>query len=368
MIEIRLPCHYSAMSTTSPPPSTLGLSLSPIVTRLDPSPILSAVAHALRVGAMVARADAGVIDLVGSGAVACMQGLLTNDVEKSGDGAFIYGALLTPKGMILTDGWVTRNGDTVRMVVPGAGRERTLGVLLRSVPPRLARVTDRTADLVVLRVAGVHALALAGAAQLPLPPGPGRALKGPDGEVARGPEDVHPPFALQLVADPAHADDLTAQLTAGGAVLADSGALELARILAGWPGLASEVDEKTIPQEVRFDEIGGLSYTKGCYTGQETVSRLHFRGHANRALLGLEFDGEPDRRDPLPVLQADKEVGRASSVAWVPDAGPSGPAAGRWMGLAILRREVEPGSMVRAGGVDARVVALPLRLRRHEPA
>jgi len=49
--------------------------------------------------------------------------------------------------------------------------------------------------------------------------------------------------------------------------------MELARILAGWPRLASEVDEKTIPQEVRLDEIGGVSYTKGCYTGQETVSR-----------------------------------------------------------------------------------------------
>lgn len=355
------------MSTTpsSPPQS---LTQPPIVARLDASPTLATVAHALRTGAIVAPADVGVIDLVGSGAVACMQGLLTNDVEKPGDGAFIYGALLTAKGMILTDGWVTRMGETVRMVVPGTGRERALAVFTKSIPPRLARVTDRTADLVVLRLAGAHALALAGAAQLALPPGPGRTITAPEGEVARGPDGVPPPFALQVVADPAHAEALTARLTAGGAALADAAALELARILTGWPGLASEVDEKTIPQEVRFDEIGGVSYTKGCYTGQETVSRLHFRGHANRVLLGLEFDGEPDHQDPLPILRGDKEVGRASSVAWVPDPGPSGPAAGRWMGLAVLRREVETATMVRAGGVDARVVGLPLPLRRHDPA
>src|SRR5204863_149594 len=75
---------------------------------------------------------------------------------------------------------------------------------------------------------------------------------------------------------------LAGRLAAAGAVEAEPAMLELARILAGWPRLGAEVDDKTIPQEVRFDEIGGVSYTKGCYTGQETVARLHFRGHANR--------------------------------------------------------------------------------------
>ena len=339
------------------------------ITRLDPSPALVAAAHALRVGAIVARPEVGVIDLTGSGAVPCMQGLLTNDLEQPGDGAFVYGALLSPKGMIQTDGWVARLGETVRIVLPASGRERTLALFSRSIPPRLARVTDRTADRVVLRVAGVHALSLAEAASIPLPTQPGRAITS-DGEVARTPEggSAPAPFTLQIVADPLRADALAARLTGAGASPAGPDALELARILAGWPGLASEVDEKTIPQEVRFDEIGGLSYTKGCYTGQETVSRLHFRGHTNRALLGLEFDAEPARIDPMPVERGEKEVGRVTSVAWVPDSGPGAPPAGRWMGLAVLRREVEPGVMVRTGEVDARVVALPLALRRHDPA
>src|SRR5207253_1404740 len=102
---------------------------------------------------------------------------------------------------------------------------------------------------------------------------------------------------------------LAGRLAAAGAVEADPAMLELARILAGWPRLGAEVDEKTIPQEVRFDEIGGVSYTKGCYTGQETVARLHFRGRAGRD--GACGGPRRSRRRPplrLPRLRAGMTV------------------------------------------------------------
>src|SRR5207237_306458 len=142
---------------------------------------------------------------------------------------------------------------------------------------------------------------------------------------------------------------------AAGAIEAEPAMLELARILAGWPRLGAEVDEKTIPQEVRFDEIGGVSYTKGCYTGQETVARLHFRGHANRQLRGLLFDPEPPAAPAqgwTAVMHLDREVGRVTSLAFVPESGVSG--AGRWIGLAVIRREVAPGAMVRAAAIVQR--------------
>src|SRR5439155_682719 len=87
----------------------------------------------------------------GPGAVTSFQGLLTNDVELPGDGSFVYGALLTPKGMIVVDGWAARLGATVSYTVPahGGGRERALAILTRSVPPRLARVSDRTSEVAV---------------------------------------------------------------------------------------------------------------------------------------------------------------------------------------------------------------------------
>src|ERR1051325_7798491 len=127
---------------------------------------------------------------------------------------------------------------------------------------------------------------------LEVPPAPGRVLQNADDVLtARATESA--PFALQVTMPVAQRERLVGRLTDAGAIEAEPAMLELARILAGWPRLGAEVDEKTIPQEVRFDEIGGVSYTKGCYTGQETVARLHFRGHANRALRGLLFNSEP---------------------------------------------------------------------------
>src|SRR5437899_6409950 len=128
------------------------------VARLEPGRVNAATVAALRTGALLARAEAGVVTLTGPGAVTCFQGLLTNDIEKPGDGAFVYGALLTPKGMIVVDGWAARLGSRVRFTVPAEGRERALAILQRSVPPRLARSTDRTADTADLHVAGHHAV------------------------------------------------------------------------------------------------------------------------------------------------------------------------------------------------------------------
>src|SRR5881409_1071737 len=84
------------------------------VARLEPGRVTAATVAALRTGALLARAEAGVVALTGPGAVTCFQGLLTNDIEKPGDGAFLYGALLTPKGMIVVDGCATRVSPTGR--------------------------------------------------------------------------------------------------------------------------------------------------------------------------------------------------------------------------------------------------------------
>ena len=353
--------------TTEAPP--------PPIARVEPGEVSAAFLTAWDTGAVVCRADTAVVELTGPGAVTCMQGLLTNDIELPGDGAFVYGALLTPKGMIVVDGWAARlggggdgGGTTVSYTVPADGRDRALGIFSRSVPPRLARVTDRSADVVTSRLAGPRALAVAVAAGLTVPTAAGRAQRTEDGVETSRPGQAAP-FGLQVTAPAAAAALLTSRLEAAGAVAAGSPALELIRILAGWPRLGAEIDDKTIPQEVRYDEIDGVSYTKGCYTGQETVARLHFRGHTNRQLRGLLFDPEPPAAPAggwSLVTHLDREVGRVTSLAFVPDAGL--PGAGRWIGLAVIRREVTPGVMVRAAGRDARVVDLPFAFPTAAPA
>ena len=346
---------------------------APTVMRLEHDEVPAEIVDQLRAGAVVAPAEAAVIDLAGpgTGAVSCFQGLLTSDIENSGDGAFVYGALLTPKGMIVVDGWAARLGSRVRFTVPLEGRERALTILQRSVPPRLARSADQTEAMVVLRVTGAHSAAVVGAAGLPMPHGPNRTIETTTGaiplEVARAPDAA--PFLFQITVASQHRDAVIEQLVRGGARAGTSAALELSRILAGWPRLASEVDEKTIPQELRFDEIGGVSYTKGCHTGQETVSRLHFRGHANRQLRGLLFESDPPAAPATgwsAVTQDEHDVGRVTSIAWLPDGG--GSLLGRWIGLAVLRREVAVGAVVRASGREARVVALPFTVPSVRPA
>jgi folate-binding protein YgfZ len=240
----------------------------------------------------------------------------------------------------------------VRFIVPREGHDACAAVLTRSVPPRLARMVDRSSDLAILRMAGPESLAVAERAGLAAPATPGHTRESDDIEIAHAPDGA--PFTMQIAVPETDASEIVERLVRAGAIEAPRDALELSRVLAGWPALGGEIDTRTIPQEVRYDEIAGVSYTKGCYTGQETVSRLHFRGHANRGLRGLAFQSAPSGIDPMPVMLADREVGRVTSVAALPD--------NRWIGLGVLRREVEPGAAILAGGTAARVVPLPFSI------
>ena len=85
-----------------------------------------------------------------------LQGLLTNDLDKPGDGSLVYGALLTPKGMIVVDAWVLRQGDMFTLIVPPSGRAAALDLFTRQLPPRLARTTDLSGQATVAWLLGGH--------------------------------------------------------------------------------------------------------------------------------------------------------------------------------------------------------------------
>lgn len=303
-------------------------------------------------GAVVAVSETAVIDVDGPGVVQCLQGMLTNDVESAGGSGFLYAAVLTPKGMIISDLFAARHRRGFSLYAPREGKTGLFGVFARSLPPRLAKAVEVTEDRAVLRLVGPDALDVAERAGVAVPDA-GHAvpvtLAGTDCLVARPVQDR--PFALQLSCPPKQVEAVLGSFTAAGAVRGDGRALELRRIVDGWPRLGAEIGEKTLPQEVRFDEIEGVSYTKGCYTGQETVARVHFRGKTNRWLAGLMWDGAPDPATPQ-VMNEEKPVGRATSLAWVGD-------YDTWIGLALLRREIDVGQDVLAAGTPARVVPLP---------
>lgn len=312
-------------------------------------------ADAVLDAALLAEPDIALLDVSGTGALQCLQGLLTNDLDKPGDGAFVYGAVLTPKGTIICDLWVTRDAGKLTLSVPRRGLSDLMDMFQRSLPPRLARTADRSAATGVLRLAGPRSGDVMRAAGIAAP-APGRVANAIVGDVAclvaRPTADQ--PFSFEIRAP---RDDISAvekQLIVSGAVAGGPPGLELARILSGWPALGAEIDRKTLPQEVRYDEINGVSYTKGCYTGQETVARLHFRGHPNRHLVGFVWE-EPPALEQSDVTQGGKVRGRVTSVAWLAP-------VERFVGLGLVRREVDRERPVAAAAAPAAVIELPFAL------
>jgi folate-binding protein YgfZ len=304
---------------------------------------------AIREGATVCRSAPAVFRIEGPGAVECVQGLLTNDVARSGADGLVYGAFLTSKGMIVVDFWVLRDVSGLTLVADAAGHDAALGIFSRSIPPRLARVTDRTGPYEALWLVGDRAQSVLSDAGLPSP-APGRVAVEPGipGALTVARPEHRAPWQALIVAPRETLDGAARRLAEAGAVAGTADDLEAARIMAGWPRLGVEIEEKTLPQEVRYDEIGGVSYTKGCYTGQETVARLHFRGKPNWFLRGVAGAGSAP--EAMAVTADAKAVGEVRSVLQL-DSG--------WLGMGLLRREVEVGTTVQVGEATGTVVALP---------
>jgi folate-binding protein YgfZ len=145
-------------------------------------------------------------------------------------------------------------------------------------------------------------------------------------------------------------------LVSAGAEAGGSEAFDIARIEAGRPEWGLDMDESTLAQEANMEELHAISYTKGCYTGQETVARVHFRGHVNRMIRGLRFDGVAPTPGCELVDDTGKRLGDVRSVGLSPRLG--------GVALAMVRREVEPGIHLRArwpeGETTVRVETLPL--------
>ena len=125
-------------------------------------------------------------------------------------------------------------------------------------------------------------------------------------------------------------------------------AVECRRIESGRPRLGLDMDGDTIPQAAGINERA-ISFSKGCYVGQETVARLHYKGKPNRHLRGLQLTAPAARGDE--ILLGDKVVGRIGSTCESPRLGP--------IALALVRREAAPGGEVLVAGAVATVVELP---------
>jgi len=263
-----------------------------------------------------------VVRVSGPAAVTYLHGQLSQDIEGLAVGASAWSLVLQPQGKI--DAWVrvTRVAtDEVLLDIDGGFGEALL--------TRLQRFKLRTAaDLEALEWRCI-------------------AIRGPQTPEGVG-DGVAVPFewagwrGVDLLGVEPRAPD--------GLFAADAAAYEVRRIEAGLPRMGAELTERTIPEEAGI-VAASVSFTKGCYTGQELVARIDSRGsNVPRRLRGLVMD----RLVPAGTVveSSGRPVGTLTSMARHPD--------GHGVALAYISRDVEPPAEVDCGGTVASVRALPL--------
>jgi folate-binding protein YgfZ len=236
------------------------------------------------------------------------------------------------------------SAEEILLEVEEVAREAVVRHLTTYSIGREVAVADRSEELAVLSLIGPRSAELAGTAPLPEDACEATAVAGVEVVAAGSAEGV------DLIVASSERERLRAALLEAGAVEVSAAAAEILRIEDGRPRFGAEMGSETMPAEAGIVEQA-VSFTKGCYIGQETVARLHYKGKPNRHLRGLRLSAPA--APGAPVRLGEKEVGRLGSAGVSPALGA--------IGLAILRREAEPGTEVAVGedGVTAEVTALP---------
>jgi folate-binding protein YgfZ len=309
----------------------------------------------------------------GPKAIDALNGLVTNDVSALRDGEGQHAAALTPKGKVLADMLIIRlDAETLLLTVLRTASEAWMALARKYINPRLARVTDETDRYATWMLYGARApeavATLGGAAATSesmvsvmvsalsewpvwqhgpwnLGPASVRLIRAPLMGMVPG---------FILMADAADAEVVRQRLEDSAILKGTRNVWNVARIEGGRPAWGIDMDDSTIPQEANLDSLGAISFTKGCYTGQETVARIHFRGHVNRNLRGL-LSSAPLPQGAAVVDEAGKPVGDVRSSVISPRLGP--------IAIAMIRREVLEGHSVSvltpSGSVTAQVTSLP---------
>ncbi|HEX4308073.1 MAG TPA: folate-binding protein [Solirubrobacterales bacterium] len=289
--------------------------------------------------------ERGFIDVLGPDGAEYLQGQLTNDVEalEVGDGQ--YAALLDRKGHMQADLRLIRVGeDAILLDTEAATKDVALRHLTMYSIGRDVQVMDASEERAAVSLIGPRAAEIAGTPPLPEFANEATAIAGVD-VVAVGTRD-----GIDLLLPAVERERVVGSLVDAGAVEVSPEAVEILRVESGVPRFGAEMDTATMPAEAAIVE-DAVSFTKGCYIGQETVARLHYKGKPNRHLRGLRLSGAAAPGAALRL--GEKEVGTLGGSVVSPALGP--------IGLAIVRREAEPGTELSVGedGVTAEVVALP---------
>jgi folate-binding protein YgfZ len=323
------------------------------VASIDTHPVAGEHRVLLEGCGLLDHSERGKLALTGAGAVEFLGGQVTNELSTLAPGEGCYAAFLTHKGKML--------GDLRILAVASAQGDSALELLLDTERSTLQGLFDmirrfkigydvelhkRTIERGLLSLLGPTAETVAGASAL-------GALEHSNASVEVDGVStlaVRTDVGVDLLCDGADTTKLSELLRERGAVGVSEAAAECLRIEHGRPRYGIDLDDTVIPQEAGLNERA-VSFTKGCYVGQETVARLFYKGKPNRHLRGLRLSSPASGGEELRL--GERVVGQIGSSTVSPTFGP--------IALAIVRREAEPGAILDAGegATTAEVLELP---------
>jgi folate-binding protein YgfZ len=290
------------------------------------------------------RSERGKLALSGSEAKSFLQGQVSNDTESLREGHGCYAAFLTPKGKMLGDLRILDSGQDLLLDTERGALQELFNMIRRFSIGYRMEMHKRTLESGLLSLIGPQSDVVARAA-FGAVPGPAEHDHLVAGEVRMIRTDV----GIDLLFDSAASEQVRQAAIGAGAEPVSEAVAECLRIERGRPRYGIDLDDSVIPQEAGLNERA-VSFTKGCYVGQETVARLFYRGKPNRHLRGLRSDQPLEPGTEL--RYEDKLAGRVTSVAVSPRFGP--------IALAFVRREVPVGATMKAGEAgSADVIELP---------
>jgi aminomethyltransferase len=299
---------------------------------------------ALREGvALVERTGRGLLRLTGKDPVGMLNAVLTNSVPPGADPG-VYALLLNPKGRVQSALRILKAGEGLLVDTEPEGAHAAREILGRYAPFSRVKLEDLSEGWSVLGLYGPKAGHLFGGLDL---------AEHRTAEVKIGAETllaggVAAPVPGYDLFGPTEAVALAAEhLAARGAIPAGPEVYEAARVRAGVPRFGADLTPENFPGEAGVLDRA-VDFGKGCYPGQETVARMHYRGHPNKTLYRLSYTGEILAPN-TPTLQGEKQVGTVTSVSPLPEDGEN-------LALGYLSRSADLHAPIAAAGREVRVL------------
>lgn len=297
-----------------------------------------------------------IVKMTGADRISFLHNLCTNDIRKLQPGNGCEAFITDVRGK--TIGHVTAHHSEDALWLCSSPNQAT--TLLPHFDKYLitedVQLSDQSENFTELAVWGAESASLLTKAGLPAPTSIHDHADGPAGKlpcvVRRAPIDATPVFFLMTATE--NEQIIRTKLKEVGATEGNQAVLETLRIEQGWPRFGIDFSAENLPQELNRD-AAAISFTKGCYLGQETIARIDALGHVNRLFVGLRFP-----KDHIPaigdaIVAEEKEIGHLSSVTHSSLLSTS-------VGLGFVRSQfATPNSQVQSKGTTCEVVAFPMR-------